>query len=257
MSKITAIIPTFNEEANIGAAIDSVLFADEIIVVDSFSTDKTVEIAHSFGVKLLQHEYVYPAAQKNWTIPQATNEWIVLLDADEVIPPKLRDEILEKVKSNPPEAAFWIHRSNDFMGKTIKYSGWQRDKVIRLFKKTECRYNDKRVHEEIETRGTVGYLKHKIKHNTYKDIFHYLEKWDRYTTWSARDRFEKGEKSTLFHLVVKPWFRFVQDYFFRRGFLDGRVGFIVCILSSVSVFMRSLKVMQYQLDAKTNKTKTP
>lgn len=242
MSKITAIIPTFNEEANIGAAIESVLFADEIIVVDSFSTDKTVEIAHRFGVKLLQHEYIYPAAQKNWSIPQATNEWIVLLDADEVITPELREEILAKVKTNPTEACFWIYRSNDFMGRRIKYSGWQGDKVIRLFKKSLCRYQDVQVHEEIETSGKVGYLKNKIHHNTYKGFDHYVAKLNRYAWWQAKDYNPKTGVLTPYHFVLKPCFRFFKHYVIERGFLDGVPGFTISLLQGYAVFTRYAKL---------------
>ena len=242
MSKITAIIPTFNEEANIGAAIESVLFADEIIVVDSFSTDKTVEIAQRYNVRLLQHEYLYPAAQKNWTIPQATHEWIVLLDADEVITPSLREEILEKVKAKPSEAGFWIFRSNDFMGRRINYSGWQGDKVIRLFKKSMCRYEDKQAHEEIETSGKVGFLKHKIHHNTYKGFDHYVAKLNRYAWWQAKDYEKKTGTLTPYHFVIKPWFRFFKHYFIERGFLDGLPGFTISLLQGYAVFTRYVKM---------------
>lgn len=252
MSKITAIIPTFNEEHNIQAAIDSVKFADEIIVVDSFSTDNTVKIAKENGVRLLQREYENSASQKNWTIPQASHEWIVLLDADERIDEELKTEILSIVKSgqtNP--VAYWIKRRNFFMNKEIKYSGWQGDKVIRLFMRDKCKYEPKSVHAEVLADGQVGVLKHKLIHNTYKDIFHYLKKWDRYTTWSARDRAKRGENPGLYHFLVKPAFRFFQDYILKGGILDGLTGFIICCLSSSSVFMRSLKVWQFKHTPKT------
>lgn len=242
MSKITAIIPTFNEEANIAAAIQSVQFADEIIVVDSFSTDKTAEIVKSFGVKLLQHEYIHSAAQKNWTIPQATHDWIVLLDADEVITPELQNEIIEKVKSDPKEACFWIYRSNDFMGRRIKYTGWQRDKVIRLFRKSMCKYEDKRVHAEIITTGSIGYLRNKILHNTYKGLDHYLEKLNRYTWLQAEDYNEKTGTLTPYHFIIKPWFRLFKHYILERGFLDGMQGFIISVLHCYAVFLRYVKV---------------
>lgn len=248
MEKITAIIPTFNEQHNIGAAIDSVSWADEIIVVDSFSTDETVKIANDKGVRLLQREYGNSAAQKNWTIPQAKYNWIFLLDADERVTGNLKIEIEELLKSDLKDEAYWIKRDNFFMQKKIRFSGWQGDKVIRLFKRDKCRYEEKHVHAEIICDGNVGLLKSRISHYTFKDISHYLEKWDRYSTWSAKDHFDKGQKPTLFHFIFKPAFRFFRDYVVRLGFLDGITGLIVCSLSSMGIFMRYVKLKQILQD---------
>jgi len=249
MQKVTAIIPTYNEEHNIKDAIQSVQWADEIIVVDSFSTDNTVEIAKEMGAKILQREYEHSASQKNWTIPQASHEWIFLLDADERVENKLKEEIIATLKQdNIKDCAFWIKRRNFFMDSEIKYSGWQGDKVIRLFKRDDCKYENKSVHAEIICNGSVGILKGKLIHYTFKDIFHYLEKWDRYTTMSGMDRAKRGENPNLYHFLVKPSFRFFQDYFLKLGILDGLTGFILCTLSSMSVFMRYLKVRQFNQD---------
>ena len=250
MEKITAIIPTFNEQHNIGAAIESVSWADEIIVVDSFSTDETVSIAKEHGVRLLQREYVNSAAQKNWTIPQASFNWVFLLDADERVAKNLKEEIKTLLKSSPKEDAYWIKRDNFFMKKKIRFSGWQGDKVIRLFKKDQCRYEEKHVHAEIICKGKVGVLKNRLVHYTFKDISHYLEKWDRYSTWSAKDHFKKGQRPTLFHFVFKPAFRFFRDFVMRLGFLDGITGLIVCSLSSMGIFMRYVKLKQILQDRK-------
>lgn len=250
MQKVTAIIPTFNEEHNIEAAIASVSWADEIIVVDSFSTDKTIAIAKEKGVRILQREYEHSASQKNWTIPQASHEWIFLLDADERVDEELKNDVQTVLNNNENEhAAFWIKRRNFFMNSEIKYSGWQGDKVVRLFKRDDCKYEDKSVHAEIICNGTIGILKSKLVHYTFKDIFHYLEKWDRYTTMSGSDRAKRGEKPTLFHFLIKPAFRFFHDYFIKLGILDGLTGFILCTLSSMSVFMRYLKVRQFNQDS--------
>jgi len=250
LKKITAIIPTYNEAHNIEDAIQSVSWADEIIVVDSFSTDNTVELATAKGARILQREYENSASQKNWTIPQASHEWIFLLDADERVEEGLKNEV-QQILSLKEEThqAFWIKRRNFFMGKEVKYSGWQGDKVIRLFKRDECKYEEKSVHAEVICNGTIGYLKEKLVHNTFKDIYHYLEKWDRYTTWSAKDRAQKGEKPGFYHFVFKPTYRFFHDYFLRLGILDGMTGFIISVLSSMSVFMRYLKVKQIIKDA--------
>jgi len=251
MEKITAIIPTFNEEVNIKEAIESVQWCDEIIVVDSFSRDRTVEIVKSFSaVRLLEHEYEHSAAQKNWTIPQATHPWIFLLDADERPTPELVEEIKTVVKNGSNYSGFWMYRRNHFMGKRINYSGWQSDKVIRLFKRDECRYQSKHVHAEIEAKGEIGFLKQKLIHYTYKDLPSYLKKADRYTTWGALDRFysfsRSGRTIGLPYLMLRPFGRFLRHYFLRLGILDGTHGFVVSALSATNVFIRGLKIWRLQ-----------
>lgn len=246
MEKITAIIPCFNEEVNIKAAIESCLFADEIICVDSFSTDKTVEIIKSFPqVKLLEHEYVNSAAQKNWTIPQASHDWIFLLDADERVPKELEKEIKDTVASNPSEVAFWIKRRNYFMDRELKHV-WKGDAVIRLFRKSKCRYQNKHVHAEIETNGEVGRLKSSMIHDTYKGkgLTSHLRKGEIYTTWAALDRVNKIKKVTLYHLLVKPFFGFFKRYIMQMGFLDGKQGFIISCFGAWNIFIRNVKVMR-------------
>ena len=180
--KVTAIIPTFNEEENIEAAIKSVLWADEIIIVDSFSTDSTQAIAASYDTNFIQHQYTNSAAQKNWIIPQAKHEWIFLLDADEYASEALIDEVKSIVKDGSEIAGYWIRRKNFFMGKKVNYSGWQNDKVIRLFKRDLCKYENKNVHAEIIAEGLIGKLKHEIIHNTYKGLGHFINKISWYST---------------------------------------------------------------------------
>jgi glycosyltransferase involved in cell wall biosynthesis len=214
-AKLTAIIPTGNEEHNIKAAIESVSFADEVLVVDSFSKDKTVEIAKQNGARVIQREYGNSASQKNWAIPQAEHEWILLLDADERVSSKLKEEVVEILENGSSSDAFWIYRQNYFMGKKLNYSGGQGDKVIRLFRKSKSRYEDKHVHAEVLVDGKVGYLKNKLEHYTYKDLGHLLYKSDRYTTWGAYDRVAKTKQVTAFHLLLKPLFTFVKKYIFQ------------------------------------------
>ena len=142
--KISAIIPTFNEEDHIIDAIESLAWADEIIVVDSFSTDNTVALAQSKGVKILQRNYEYSASQKNWAIPQASYDWVFILDADERVKDNLKKEISKIKNSQPKNDAYWVPRQNHFMGRKISFSGWQGDKVIRLFNRKKCHYEDKK-----------------------------------------------------------------------------------------------------------------
>jgi len=251
MEKVTAMITTFNEEHNIVDALKSVEFADEIIVVDSFSTDKTVELAKPLATKILQREYENPASQKNWAIPQAENQWILLLDADERVTPELKKEVLQVLKENPDDSGFWIGRINHFMGKRIRFSGWRGDKVIRLFKRDECRYESVYVHEEIIAEGRVGKLKNKLWHNTYvsREAFH--NKLVRYAKWQALDYDHKTPWITPYHTHLKPIIRFLKHFVIQLGFLDGRVGFIVSMYQANAVRMR----YQYLRDLRENRGK--
>jgi len=240
--KITAIIPTYNEERHIKEVLDSVSFADEIMIVDSFSTDNTLEIAKKYTNFIIQRAYEYSASQKNWAIPQASHEWILLVDADERVTPELQTEIKKVLKINPEESAFWIFRENYFMGKHMKHSGLNTDKVIRLFKRDSCIYEDKHVHAEILTSEKIGYLKSKLTHNTYHTLDKHLEKKNRYAWWSAKDYIKKSTKINLFHVLIKPTWRFIKHYIIQRGFLDGIPGLAYAYIESYGVFTRYLKI---------------
>ncbi|MFN3939786.1 MAG: glycosyltransferase family 2 protein, partial [Chitinophagales bacterium] len=200
---------------------------------------------------VIQHAYASPAKQKNWAIPQAAHEWILLLDADERVTTDLQEEI-KAILSRDAIAfdAFWIYRKNHFMGRPIKYSGWQRDKVIRLFKRDTCRYAQVEVHEEIETSGKIGYLKNRMLHYTYSDLEQYLIKWNRYSTMSAIDHAKRTQTPNAFHLVVKPAFRFFKHYIIDLGFLDGYPGFIISKLAAQGVFFRYMKLYAMRKELK-------
>lgn len=242
VNKITAIIPTYNEEHNIDEVIESVLFADEIMIVDSYSTDKTVELARKYTDFILQRKYDYSASHKNWAIPQANNEWILLVDADERVTPELEKEIKSVLKTEPSEAGFWIYRENLFMGRKMNHSGLNTDKVIRLFKKSECAYIDKHVHEEIITKGKVGFLKNKLTHNTYITLDKHLEKKNQYAWWSAKDHIKKSSRINFYHIGIKPSWRFFKHYILQLGFLDGFPGLAYAYIESYSVFTRYIKI---------------
>ncbi len=245
MEKLTAIIPTGNEEHNIEEVLQSVSFADEIMVVDSYSTDRTVELAKKHTDFIIQREYENSASQKNWAIPQATHEWILLVDADERVNNELRQDI-QKVLRNPQKDAYWIYRQNYLMGQKVNYSGWQGDKVIRLFRKSKCRYEDKHVHAEVIVNGSTGYLKNKLDHYTYHGLDPYLAKSYRYSTWGAYDRANKVKKITAFHLVLKPLFGFFSKYILQLGILDGKLGLVLALQYSSYLFIRAVKIWRIQ-----------
>ncbi|CAA0179523.1 glycosyltransferase [Tenacibaculum maritimum] len=243
MKKITIIIPTLNEESNIQRALDSVAFADEIIVIDSFSSDRTVEIVKNSKAVLLQRKFDDFSSQKNYAIAKASNEWILLLDADEEVTQQLQDEILKTLEQVKDEVGYYIYRKLFFRKKNIRFSGFQRSKVIRLFRKDICTYKGK-VHETIVTDGIIGQLTHRLNHYSYKSYTQYRAKLDHYAKLQAEELFAKGSHLTFFHLLFKPIVRFLLQYIFKLGFLDGISGFVISYLHGYGVFMRYLELLK-------------
>ena len=235
---ITAIIPCYNEEENIRAAIECVLWADEIIVIDSYSTDNTMNIVAEYPeLKLIQRKFDNHAAQKNWAIPQAKNLWVFILDADERVNEDLKEEIISSAHNPQNNVAFWIPRTNYFFGKKLKHV-WKGDGVIRLFRKDKCSYGVKNVHEEIEANGPVKRMKNALSHHTFKNADHYLEKTRRYAKSSALDYDPKTGQLGIYHFMIKPLFRFFKHYFIEAGFLDGKAGLMISSVMAWGVFLR-------------------
>ncbi len=242
---LSILITTYNEADNIVACLQSVAWAEECWVVDSYSSDATVALATAQGATVVQRAYKGPADQKNWAIPQLSNEWVLVLDADERCSETLQKEIRSIIARNPPFDAFWIPRENFFMGQKIRYSGWQNDRVIRLIRRDVCRYNDKQVHEEIEITGIrVSTLSTPLQHFTFKNTSHFLEKQQRYALWSAKDHTAKTPRVGYFHLWIKPFFRFFKHFILKKGFLDGKVGFVISALMAWGVFLRYVHLLE-------------
>ncbi|NQU43040.1 glycosyltransferase family 2 protein [bacterium] len=250
---LTVLVPTFNEEDNIRECLESVKWADEILVVDSFSADRTREIASEYTNRVLQHEYVNSAAQKNWSIPQATHPWILIVDADERITPELREEILQTLETGPQFEGYYIRRLNHFMGHPIRHV-WKTDKCLRLFLRDKGRYQDRHVHADIILEGKAGYLTHPMEHHTARSFDRYMTKFDRYTTWAAKDRARHTPLVRPQHLLLHPAWRFVKQYILKRGFLDGRAGLIVCGLSAFSAFLKYAKLWEIHQKQKSDKS---
>lgn len=246
MLPLSVIITTYNEALHIEAAIRSIAWADEILVVDSHSTDDTRHLAANTeaNVNVVSRNYVGPADQKNWALQQVKNEWVFILDADERVSPELAQEIQTLLSdSELLEDAYRIPRQNHFMGKRIRYSGWQNDSVVRLVRRS-CRYNNKQVHEEIETTDLrLGNCQHPLVHYTFRNSAHFLAKMERYALWSAQDH-QHTKQVTWFHLAFKPFFRFIKHFVLQRGFLDGKTGFVVSVIMAWGVFLRYLKMME-------------
>jgi glycosyltransferase involved in cell wall biosynthesis len=241
MTKITAIIPTLNEEIHMEAAIKSVSFADEIIVIDSFSTDKTLALAEKNNVKIIKRQFDDFSSQKNFAIDQAKHDWIYILDADERVTLKVQKEILEAVKNPKDFVGFYVRRTFYFSGKKVNYSGFQRDKVIRLFLKKHCKYAGL-VHEKIVTQGKLGFFRHKIDHFSYRNFDHYICKMNHYGAIRAKELHDKGNKVNIYHVMIKPAARFFIHFIIRLGFLDGFTGFLVAKTQAYGVLTRYIKL---------------
>lgn len=242
---LSVLIPCYNEESNIRDCLESVKWAEEILLVDSFSTDRTLEIAKEYPVRILQHEYINSAAQKNWAIPQVTHEWVLIVDCDERVTPALKEEI-EAVLNGPPDKdGYWIRRENYLLGKPVRHAGWGNDRVLRLFRKNAGRYQKKRVHAEIIL-DNAGELSGKLVHYSIDSMQKWIEKINRYTTWKSQDKFEKGFRFAIAQSLLRPVSRFFKDYVIRLGFLDGFNGFLIAVMSSWAEFVMSVKVYVLQ-----------
>ena len=238
LPKISAVAITLNEESALPAFLKSLDFVDEIILVDSYSTDNTVAVAKENNkVTVFERSFDNFSAQKNFAISKANNNWVVFFDPDEEITSELTSEILNEL-INPKAIAYQVNRTFYFMGKRIKYSGLQNDYVIRLFHKNHCKYNGNLVHETMEADGEVRKLKTKVPHYTYKSFDDYTGKMHKYSALKAQMLYKKGKKPNAYHFFFRPWYRFVNQYFFKLGILDGTEGFILAYVSAFSVFKR-------------------
>ena len=243
---LTAIITTLNEEVNVRECLESVAFCDEVLLVDSFSTDRTVEIARSVPrVKVVQREYFGSAAQKNWAMDQVTTPWLVIVDADERIPEKLAREITALLERGPEEDHYFIRRENVFLDRVIRHSGWSTDKVVRLIRRGTARYPNRRVHADLAAEGPTPTLLAPMRHFTCRSLGHYLDKLHRYATWGAADAFRQGRRAGPVELALRPFWRFIRMYVVQGGFLDGRHGLVLCALQAWSVFLKWAKVWEW------------
>jgi glycosyltransferase involved in cell wall biosynthesis len=227
--------------------VESLHFADEIIFVDSESTDQTVTLAEAMGAKVITRPFTNFSEQRNYAIQQASNDWIVFFDLDEIITPELEEEIKSTVNNPNGKAAFFVKRTFHFMGKRIRFGGWQKDKAIRLFNKNHGVYNGNLVHEEVKSDGQVGVLKNRLNHYSYKSFDNYNDKLNLYSKLQALNLYQKKTRPNAYHFFIRPLYRFLWQYFFRLGLLDGKEGFILAYVHSFSVFKRYLQLwMMYR-----------
>ena len=241
--RLSVLVLSKNESTNIEACLNSVEWADEIVVVDTGSTDDTVSKAKAFTQKVFVTEWKGFAGTKNWGLQKVTGDWVLWLDADERVTPELAEEI-QLVLKNPACDGYQIPRKANFLGHWIRHSGWYPGYVLRLIKKDLAQFVDTRVHEGLETPPSVGKLKNPLLHFTDPTLEHYFTKFNRYTTLAAFDLKDRGRRFHLYDLLFRPAFLFIKMYIFKAGFLDGFAGFLLATLSGFYVLVKYAKLWE-------------
>jgi glycosyltransferase involved in cell wall biosynthesis len=246
MSRLSVVVTTLNEAGRIEGTLERLAFADEVLVVDSFSADGTPEIARSLGARVLQHEYESPAAQKNWAIPRTEHDWVLIVDADEWVPKDLAREVRRAIAAPDAFDGYQIRRRNFFLGKEIRHSGWQNDWVLRLFRRGHGRYLERQVHERMEVDGAVGRLKGQLVHHSYRSLDDYWMKLRRYAEWNAMEACRRGARVSPAYMIAHPVLRFLKSYVLQRGFLDGAHGLVLCLLTAVYAAAKDARIWELQ-----------
>jgi glycosyltransferase involved in cell wall biosynthesis len=247
---ISALVTTFNEEANVAACLDTLLWCDEILVVDSFSTDRTPEIVRSYDqVTFCQRTYYGSAAQKNWAMDKAAHDWILIFDADERCTPKLRREIEALLAAGPEHHAYTIRRRVFFLGKVIRFSGWQHDQVVRLIRKGAGRYPDRRVHADMKTKGPAPLLRSVMDHYMVDDFHKYVLRIVKYSYWGGAQGWKEGKRSRLPEILGRSVWRFFRTYFLQLGILDGMRGLVFCMLQAYGTYLKWSMLWSWRVNA--------
>ena len=226
MQKISVTIITLNEEANIRACLESIKWADEILVSDSGSSDRTVEICKGYGAKVFNDEWLGFGRQKNLIAGRARNNWILNIDADERVNPQLREEIGSVLNEGACDG-YNITRKNFFGDRWIKHCGWHPDYNLRFYRKDKGSFNELNVHEAVQVNGKTGYLKSPMEHHTYRDVSDYLKRMDRYSALAAEEMFREGRKAGYFDILFRPLFTFIKMFFLQKGFMEGGTGLVL------------------------------
>ena len=248
--KLTVTVITLNEAAHIEAALASVAWADEIIVIDSGSTDGTVEKARPLATRVEQRDWPGYGAQKNRASELAAHDWILSIDADERVTPELAAEIRATLEQ-PRATGYRIPRVTYYLGRWIRSTDWYPDLQLRLYDRRVARWNHRRVHERVELDGPPGRLRHELQHLAYRDVSHHLSTIDRYTTLAAEQSLADGRRTSPAAAVLHPPFAFLRNYVLRRGFADGSAGLLVSALNSYYVFIKLVKLWERQQPPRT------
>lgn len=242
---ISILLPTFNSATSVRATLESVKWADEILVVDSFSSDNTVEICREYNARVIQNEYINSATQKNWALPQCRHEWVLQIDTDEVLEAGAQEEINEQLSvAGPGVEAFRLPRKNHVLGRWMSRGGVYPDYQIRLFRRDAGRWQNREVHAHFQVSGEVKTLRHHILHYGMPSISKQLRNLDRYTRYEADELHKRGAKFRWGRLLAGPALIFSQRYLWQKGFLDGWRGFIVCSYIAIYDFLSQAKLWE-------------
>ncbi|NTV14350.1 MAG: glycosyltransferase family 2 protein [Desulfobulbaceae bacterium] len=240
---ISAIIITKNEEANIRACLESLAWVDEIVVVDSGSSDRTVEICREFSARVYLHDWPGFGIQKNRALAYAGCDWILSIDADERVSPELRGEIQAVIGAEGP-SAYAIPRLSWYCGRFIHHSGWRPDHVLRLFRRGQGRFSEDLVHERVLVTGAVGRLNNDLIHYSFRDVEQVLNVVNRYSTLGAAQKYAAGQRAGLSKAIAHGLAEFFSTYLLKGGFLDGRQGLMLAISNGEGTYYKYLKLMQ-------------
>ncbi len=242
MKRLSVVVITRNEEANLERCLSSVAFADELIVVDSHSTDGTERIARAYRATFETIDWTGFGPAKQAGVDLAHGEWVLSLDADEALSDSLQSEIKQVIAASNSPDGFYIPRRTSFLGRWIYHCGWYPDYVLRLFRRGKGRFDGAAVHEKVLVDGTVERLQGELLHYSYPDLDNYFVKFNRYTTMGALEAYRAGKRAGWYHVVVKPIASFFAHYVVRQGFRDGLEGFLISVLSSGAVLVKYAKL---------------
>jgi glycosyltransferase involved in cell wall biosynthesis len=244
VQKLTVTMITRDEAANIAAALESVRWADEIIVVDSESTDRTVDIARRFTDKVIVRPWPGYIAQKNFAAEQASHDWVLSLDADERVSSELAAEIRQILNDVPGATGYRLPRVTNHLGRWIRSTDWYPDYQLRLYDRRHARWAGRHVHESVQAEGVVGQLRGELHHYAYRDIAHHLQTMDRYTTLAARQMYEDGRRATWIDILITPRLTFFRNFILRGGFRDGMAGLVISAMNSYYVGLKFAKLWE-------------
>ncbi len=238
MPRLSVIVIALNQEAHIAACLESAAFADEIVVVDSGSTDRTAELARGFTDQVFVTAWQGFGATKNFALDRATGDWVFSLDTDERVPPALREEILAVVAADGPCPGYRVPRKNYFGGRWVRFGGWYPDLTLRLFRRGAGRFVEREVHEEVRLSGPVGRLRTPLEHYTYDGVRDYVSRMDRYARLAAAEMARQGRRPRPGETVWRPWGAFFKSYLLRLGLLEGGLGFTLARLAAMYTFLK-------------------
>lgn len=242
--RLSAVVITLNEERHLRRCLESVAWADEIVVVDAESQDKTVQVAREFSDRVIVRPWAGFTAQKNFALEQAAGDWIFSLDADEEAAPELREEIMALVTDARAADGYAVRRQNMFLGRVIRHGGLYPDWQIRLFRRGRARFGERAVHESVTVEGPVGRLQGHLVHRSYEGVADFIDRANRYSSLAAEQMVREGRRVRAGDLLLRPLGRFLSMYVVKRGFLDGRRGLLLATLYAYYVFMRSAKLWE-------------